>query len=120
MKDNWYGKITVENIEEVSLKILDMLDKKKYTFVEVYEYKKYRPETRLHQELENGSNGTSLSVWYSEDGTYAGSIFCDTYGVWDLSTTGDEFVSFSWGSILIEGKSPSGLYFYWQITVEHE
>jgi hypothetical protein len=82
MKNHWFGNITVDNIKEIANEVLHRLDGKKYTFVSVYEYKRYEPETRVHQVLENGTNGSPLSVYFDENRKYAGFNICDTYGVW--------------------------------------
>lgn len=65
---HWYDTPSVNNIESIGEEILGFLSGHKYTFVEVYEYKRFKPETRLHQKLENGTNGSPLSSYISEDG----------------------------------------------------
>lgn len=119
MKQNWFGNLTIDNTEEVAKHILNILDEKKFSFVSVYEYKRFEPETRLHQKLENGSNGSPLSVW-TEDG-YAGFNFCDTYGVWGCTTADNVYIVFNWDKqITISKKTGVGQQCYWQITVEDE
>ena len=115
MRDNWFGTVTNENIEEIANKIFDMLKGKTYTFVEVYEYMRYEPKTRTSQKLENGTNGSPLSVWHSEDLTYSGANFCDTYGVWGISP--NYYIVFEYNSITIHLNTPAGKEAYWQITV---
>ena len=92
---------------------------KSYTFVSVYEYKRYKPETRNNQELKNGTNGSPLSVWFGKDGTYAGFNFCDSYGVWSCGT-GDyvEIEEERYGQITIYKKTGEQKDCYCQLTIE--
>ena len=123
--------LTFGNIEFVANLILRMLSGKKYTFVSVYEYKNFVPETRLHQELKNGPNDSPLSIYFdtkSSPSQFAGFNFCDTYGVWGLSTSlkndyydtgfNTPHIVVDWNSITITLRTPAGLLAHWQITVE--
>lgn len=127
----FHETLTLDNIEVTAKRILNMLYDKKYTFVCVYEYKNFVPETRVHQELRNGTNGSPLSIWFDEKNSpsqFAGFNFCDSYGTWGLSTSlksgyydanfNAPYVVIDWNSITITLRTPAGLLAYWQITVE--
>jgi len=123
--NKWYGTITVENIEYVAGLILELLSGKSYTFVSVYEYKGFEPETRQNQRLENGNNGSPLSV-YKENG-YAGFNFCDTYGVWCLGTSNTDlsydptfarpYIVIEHDKVTISQRTGANKIAHWQITV---
>jgi len=126
--NEWYGVVTVNNIEDVANIIYDVLKGKTYTFVSVYEYKRYEPETRTNQQLKNGTNGSPLSV-YKEDG-FAGFIFCDTYGVWGLSTSNTNpaydstfhrpYVVVQWDKVTISWRTGENKVAHWQITLQKQ
>lgn len=127
-KNNWYGTLTIDNIQEVADAILEKLSGKTYAFVSAYEYRRYEPETRLNQRLHNGTNGSPLSVYYGENGDYAGFNFCDTYGVWGCSTNTNQknwdssynnpYIVFDYDQITITQRTPAGKLAYWQITID--
>ena len=125
----FYGTLTTENIEEVANAILEKLAGKTYTFVSSNEYiGAYKPEVKINQHLENGNNGSPLSVWRGEDGRYAGFNFCDTYGVWGLSTSQTEnrydpkfnapYVSIEYNTIEMTHRAGSGALLYWVIEIQ--
>ncbi|HBI38182.1 MAG TPA: hypothetical protein DDY71_11105 [Spirochaetia bacterium] len=127
---NWFGTLTINNIELIANNILEILSGKKYIFVDVYEYLEYKPHTRINQKLENGSSGSPLSVYYDEHKKYAGFNFCDTYGIWGCSTSTQEdrydpsftnpYIVIEWNQITVKQKTPAGMMCYWQITVVEE
>lgn len=127
----FHGTLTIKNVEFVAKSVLEMLNAKRYTFVSVYEYKNFEPETRVHQELKNGTNGSPLSVWFDEKNVmpeFAGFNFCDSYGSWGLSTSQKDgyydsnfdapYIVIDWNSITMTLRTPAGLLAYWQITLE--
>jgi hypothetical protein len=116
MKENWFGTVTNNNIVDIAQEILKRLSGKSYTWVECYEYRRFVPETRIHQHLVSGTNGSPLSIWFSDDGSYSGANFCDTYGVWGISP--DMYISFERNTITIELITPAKMKATWQITVE--
>ena len=115
-KNNWYGQVTNENISNVAQMILEKLEGRKYTWTESYEYAGFIPRTRVHQELENGTNGSPLSIWKSEELNHSGANFCDSYGVWRISP--GFYVVINYNSITIELQTPAQRKAYWQITLE--
>jgi len=112
------NNLTVDNIEATAHDILDFLTGHKYSFVSAYEYKRFEPETKLHQSLENGTNGSPLSSWIGEDGKYGGFNFCDTYGVWGVTTGDKATILFERDSITIHKTNGDGRTCYWQLTLE--
>jgi hypothetical protein len=143
LPNNWYGDVTIENIKEVAEKMKSILSGKRYTFVAVNMYGVAggwageqgqlisEPEVRTSQELKPGTNGDSLSVWFDKENsspTYAGFNFCDSYGVWGLSThipSDNEphynipYAVFEWGhKIKIAHRAPAGHILYWTIALE--
>ena len=136
--NNWYGDVTLENIDQVAKMMLDVLKDKKYTFVAIGmggtddgQGRLYtRPDVRTSLELKNGNNGSPLHTYRDEEkGQYAGFNFGDTYGVWGISTSahdGDSnfeknnpYVVIEWGKIYIEHRAPAGHRLYWIIATEN-
>lgn len=128
MSNNMYGTITVSNIEKFANAILEVLQGKKYSFAAAYEYKNYRPELRTNQQLENGRNGSPLSIYYGENNAYAGFHFVDTYGVWGCSTSKQEegydptfeapYINIEYGKIEITQRTGTGMIAYWTIMIQ--
>lgn len=127
--EKFYGTLTTENIEEVANAILDKLTGKTYTFVSSNEYiGAYKPEVKTNQRLQNGNNGSPLSVWHSKDGRRAGFNVCDTYGVWGLSTSQTEnrydsrfnapYINMERNTIEMTHRAGSGALLYWVIEIQ--
>lgn len=133
MKDinswNWFGVLTIENLKDVAQVAFKMLESKKYTFascIESLDHMDVRPD----QSLENGTNGSPLSVWHDEIGDkYGGFNFCDTYGVWGLSTSARDgqpfdnyntpYISFEYDkTIRITQRNGYGNIIKWVIVVQ--
>jgi len=129
-RTEWYGTLSVKNIEKVADMIYAVLKGRKYSFVDVYEYRRYKPETRLNQRLENGSNGSPLSIYFDDENRYAGFNFCDTYGVWGCSTSNQDgqydpefnspYIVIENNKITITQRTPEGRMCYWQMAVDYE
>ena len=130
MFEKFYGTLSIENIEKVSKLILETLENKKYVFVCNYEYKNYKPETRVNQKLKNGNNKSPLSFWYGDKKNYAGFNFGDTYGVWGCSTSSKDgkydpefnnpYIVVTQNQVTITQRTPEGKMCYWQLTVQNE
>lgn len=116
VNDRWYGILTPKNIEEVANFIQQMLLGKVYTFVSVYEYKNFVPETHTDQQLKSNR---PVSVFFHESGE-ASFTFSDTYGVWGCDTFSNCYIKFNYYQITIQQLSPNGLQTYWQITIQGE
>lgn len=122
---NWYGNLTIDNIEQVVGLLRKLLAGKKYTFVSVNEYFGYKPEVRTGQEIEpqKATNKDAFSFWYDKDNApplYAGFNVVDTHGVWGLSTSATEqpYLRFEWNKVAIEHKAPAGHKMFWVVAVE--
>jgi hypothetical protein len=85
----WYGTLTTKNADLVAALILRCLDGHKFTTVHCCEYKDFKPEVRLHEQLEGGRDGVNVSVHHHSE-THAQIIICDSYGVDGISTTQTE------------------------------
>ena len=126
MNKRWSGVLTIDNVEEVGNMILEVLSGREYVFVSSYEHGGFEPVIHLNQSLENGTNGSPLSWWVSEDGKFVGFNFCDTYGVWGCFTSSvngkydgkftSPYIVIDWGKITITQRAPNGLLRYWQIA----
>ena len=126
--DNWYGTLNVDNIKAVAKTILKKLENNKYTFTSTYEYRSWSPESRVHQELKNGTNKSPLSVWFGKNNEYGGFNFCDSYGVGGVSTSQKEdkydpnfnspYVVIDYNEVKITHRAPNGLLCYWLIVIE--
>ena len=131
MNDNWFGVMTVDNIEDIVGKLRELLTGKRYTFVSCYEYKRYEPEVRASQELKNGTSDDPFHVWYGENQEFGGFNVGDTYGVWGLDTNGHRganydgkfdipYLVFDYGKCTMTFRTPAGLLAYWVVAVECE
>jgi len=129
--NHWSGTLGLENIQDVATAIEQKLCDKAYTFVSVYEYMNYKPETRINQRLVRGKNGSFMSLYFDDKNdppTFAGFNFCDTYGVWGLSTSQPQggfdptceapYIEFTHTGITMNLRTPAGLWACWQITLE--
>lgn len=125
--NNWFGTVTMQNIDEVVRLMRLYLTGKKYTTVYCYEYKRWKPEIRVHQQLRNGTDGQAISLHRRSD--YAQVIVCDTYGVGGFSTSQNEskydpdfmapYISFEWMNMIkVTQRAPNGLLFYTVYRVE--
>ena len=128
-----YMTVTTKNIDAVAQRMREMLTDQRYTVVHAYEYKRYKPEVRLHQQLEGhrgssgAGNGDNISVCHHSE-THAGLILCDTYGVGGFSTTQIEerydpdfnapYIVFEYSKIHIKQRAPNGLLYYVVYAVE--
>jgi hypothetical protein len=129
-RTKWYGTLSVNNIKEVANMIYTVLKGRKYSFVDVYEYRRYEPETRLNQCLKNGSNGSPLSIYFDDDNKYAGFNFCDTYGIWGCTTNrhdeqydpefNNPYIVIEDDQVTITQRTPEGRMCYWQMMVNYE
>lgn len=117
---HWHGTLTVDNIDNVVDLLKQLLDGKKYTFVSCYAYKGYKPEVRLHQEIEHKSSttGNAFSI-YRHDGWSSFNV-CDTYGVWGQSTFNNPDFIFERDRVTIESVNGFNEKFYWTIVVEDQ
>jgi hypothetical protein len=122
----WSGVLTLENLDEVAGLFRQLLDGKRYTFVSAYEYRGWRPEVRMHQQVEphNATDGQGISLWREDAATptYGGFHVVDTYGVWGLSCSVHEkpYVSFEYNKVTMELKTPAGKGAWWVVAVEGE
>jgi hypothetical protein len=134
-REEWYGTVNIDNIEEVATRLKELLTGKKFTTVHCYEYRRFEPEVRLHQELTPGTSGEAISLIHhhlkpggDKDHLHSQIILCDTYGVGGLSTTRIEpgydhefnspYVVFEHDKVTITDRAPNGLLYYAVYAVE--
>lgn len=125
---NWYGEVTVENIEVIAKTIEEMLTGKYYTFASLNADCVSMFDVRTSQKLEpqKATDNKALSVWFDKEHNpprYAGVNFVDTYGVWGLSTGSEKpYVSFEHNNqVKIEQLNGYGEKLIWIIAIEsHE
>lgn len=130
----WYGIMTIENVEAIAVRIKKMLTGKYYTFVANNFYSDYpRPEVHTSQQMETDpARGKDVQVWYDDKENpprFAGFHVGDTYGVWGTSTHAREDDRASWEKqpyivldyrqIKIEHYAPAGHLLIWVIMIEH-
>jgi len=125
--------VTTKNIDAVAERMRAMLANHTYTVAHAYEYKGWRPEVRIHQQLEGSisykpaGDGSHISVHHHNE-NHAQLIICDTYGVGDLSTTQttDEYdpqfnapyIEFDYNKIAITQRAPNRQLFHTLYVVE--
>jgi hypothetical protein len=127
---SWSGTVTTKNIDKVCELMHKYLDGKKYTSVLCYEYKRYKPEVRLHQELREMTDGSTISVCHHNE-NHSQLLHCDTYGMGGFSTTLTDdgyvydskfnapYISFEhMHTISITNRAPNGLLYYEVLKVE--
>ena len=133
--EHWEGTVTVGNIEEVAERFKELLTGKRYTTVHCHEYKNFKPEVRLHQELGGGWDGETIVVTHhhkredrSSDRPRSRMTLCDTHVADGFSTTRVEpgydpdfqapYVVFEWNKVTITNRAPNGLLYYAVYAVE--
>ena len=116
-----YGTVTTENIEEIADRLRDLLSAGPYTVVHCFEYKDFKPEVHLHQELGGSVDGDDVSLNHYSDGLESASVqIYDSYGVRVFSTSQTEpgydpefrapYVAFERnGDFSIKHRAPNGL-----------
>lgn len=125
----WFGYLTLENVDAVADRIRRMLDGHRYTWVAVNEAFE-RPEVRTSQVMEK------VEVFRSRDDSYgelAGITVLDTYGVWGPDTTAPDertaaqqperdraYMVIDHNKIEIKHFVPAGSRLYWVIALEDE
>lgn len=128
---NWFGMLTINNIEQVVGLLKQLIDGKRYTFVACNELDGFKPEVRTSQCVEHNkaTSKNAFNIYYdTENSRYAGFNIVDSYGVWGCSTnTTDEkfdherknpYFSFKYNQVIIEHRAAGGNLLYWCIAVE--
>lgn len=132
---NWFGTQTIENTPLIAKRLEHMLAGKKYTFASTNDG--FQPDSRIgfevrpDQKLKNGTSGTPLSTWVDEEQDpprFAGFNFCDTYGVWGISTSAvnDKYDHtfkapywvFEYNQARVTHRAPAGHLLVWVIAVQ--
>ena len=126
MWNEWYGTVNTDNVDFVAELIEKLLTGHKFTQVYCYEYKRYEPEVRLHQQLEGARDGVNVKVHHSEG--HANVTICDTYGIGGFSTSRTEpgydpefnapYVVIKPYEMTITDRAPNGLLYYHVCTIE--
>lgn len=144
---DWYGYLTLENLEAVAERFRKLLGGQRYTWVACNSWlRHYFPEVRTGQRVRDGG----VRVWRPEDGSKFGGITVpDTYGTWGVDASvadqqtarqlrhaawekaSDEqkrtdtwddqrltYLHIKHDRIEIEHYAPAGHRLYWVITVE--
>ena len=112
---NWFGHLTVDNIDDIVVVLKEMLEGQKYTFVSMrwLEGLEPRVDVRTSQSLKDNA----FSVYHHA--LHAGFNVGDTYGVWGVSTTApDPFFNFEHCKVTIQHESASGNKLTWVIALE--
>ena len=128
---NWYGMLTVENIEKVAETLRQLLKEKKYTFVACNEGMDFKPEVRTGQQLKPSTKGDPINVYFDEESKrFASFNVCDSYGVWSCSTSlhtddydhefKNPYIVFEWNKVTITHRAGSGSKIYWVCAIERE
>lgn len=123
---DWYGCLTLENLDLVAGRLRKLLDGRRYTWAASLHWKGARDDFVM-PEVRTGMQVESLKVSRSdlEDGRKMGHIIvCDSYGVWGIDTTvPDRQVA---GALSYEGQRTQTSYLYFkqnrwssQLQVEH-
>lgn len=132
---NWYGMLTVGNVEEVAARLSRLLNGKSYTFVMVNEFSQFKPDVRMGQRLiarrKDIPEEEPVDVYYDKENTppeHAGFNVNDTSGVWGCSTNTTErkkdpefknpYLVFECDRVTITRRTSAGDLLYWVIVVE--
>ena len=114
---NWFGHLTVDNIDDIVAVLKEMLDGQKYTFVSMgwLEGLEPRVDVRTSQSLK----GNAFSVYHYA--LHSGFNVGDSYGVWGVSTAPPgAFISFEHWKVTIKHESASGNKLTWIIATEQQ
>jgi hypothetical protein len=127
-RSEWWGHLTLENIEPVFERMKKVLTEKRYTWVAVNELYGTlpRPEVRTSQQLEPGksTSGQGIYLHYGEEKDWAMIGVNDTYGSWSISTDRRPekrpYLYFQHDKITIEHYAPGGNKLIWVVAVERD
>ena len=132
---DWWGCLTLENLDAVTARLRLLLDGKRYTFVAGNEIFGFKPEVRTGQRAEK----IVREVLTLNDGRKMAHItVCDTYGVWGLHSLVPDlaaarayqstaemvrdagYLIFRHDRLEIEHHAPGGNKLFWTVAVEPE
>lgn len=135
-----FGMLTVNNLEEVANRVYEFLKGKRYTFVAVNSFfgrpdpvgdqgfvlSTNHPEVRTNQYLSGPP-----SVWYEKDTdnpSYRGFNFGDTYGSWGLCTATNEpqydpsfnnpYYVIDYVTVRFYHRAPAGHFLAWVFAID--
>lgn len=133
----FYGTVTIDNIEKIAQMIDEKLTGKKYVFTSWNEGMSEQASLHVqpNQELKDSIKGNYYSLWYDNENDYpeyAGFNFSDTYGVWGLSTSKHSsdlkfgwdssynapYIVFDYNEIKIIHRAPAGHILVWVISIQ--
>lgn len=132
---HWYGMLTIDNIQQVTNLLLQLLDGRRYTFVAANEFFRFKPEVRTGQRLNHkgATSGKAISAYCDEKETpprHAGFNVVDTYGVWGCSTNlvenrydsefNNPYFVFEYNKVTITHRAPAGHLLYWVAAIEQD
>jgi hypothetical protein len=109
----------VEQLEEIAELIRKTLKNKSYTWIDSYEYRGWRPDSRTGERMEE------VKTWYDDKTNppeYGGFHVNDSYGVWGLMATADstDRIEFFDNGIEMLLTTPAGKGAWWQIITDDE
>ena len=136
----WFGNLTLANIEDFTERLRTMLAGKRFTFISVNGSRGYEPEIRINQQLEGrhpvggyrSKDGAADNISLYPESTYGEGPskvtwrslnVCDSYGVWSLNTH-ETYFSFEPEQrdqperLTITHKNGAGDTLHWLICVE--
>ena len=140
--NDWYGTVTVDNIEEIAEQLRQLLAGKYFTTVHCYEYRDWRPEVRLRQYLQGNresrysgdpANITLIHHHLKPDAKpnatpHSQIVIGDSYGVGGFATTRTDpgydpeynspYVHIEWNKVTITNRAPNGLKYHVVYAVE--
>lgn len=131
----WWGCLTLENLDLVAERLRKLLDGRRYTFVASNEgLRQYFPEVRTGLALRD--RGVTASRSTMDDGSILGHLnVSDSYGSWGMFTTVPDvtaahalsydeqrkqgtYLHIKYGKVEIEHFAPVGARLYWVATLE--
>lgn len=128
---NWFGTQTIENTPLIAARLEHMLAGKRYTFASTNDG--FQPDSRIGFEVrpdQRLKDTTNSNVWYDEQTPprFSGFNFCDTYGVWGISTSATEdrydptfkapYWVFEYNQARVTHRAPAGHLLVWVIAVQ--
>lgn len=118
---DWFGALTVGNVEQVAKALRGFLCGARYTFVAARAECRHAPEVRTGQRL-NADHGRDPIVVHRHSNAHVQITISDTYGVASLATAASEppYISFERRQVKITHRVPCGDLVHWIYALEPE
>lgn len=127
LERNWYGMLTIHNVDKVADLLMRTLGDRTYTSVSARCEDRSPPEVRTGHKLKPGRPGSNPVTVHKHEG-WVHMIIGDTYGVWGITSSAassaydpefkNPYLSFDRGRVAITHRVPCGDIVHWVFAPE--